>query len=87
MSTQTYVITATGGAVLIVAGSEIAQGRTPKARVLIGGTVAAFILSAAAGPFPDLARTLATVAILAAVLGAGYHLIKPLTQLVGTTER
>ena len=70
------------GATILTAGAELAAGRKPSARVFIGGTVAAFVLSALAGPAPGIARGLATLAILAAVLTSGYALAKPIAKLV-----
>ena len=82
MSPQTYAITAVGGATLIVAGSRFAAGRAPSIRIFIGGTIAAFTLSIAAGIVPDLVRSLSTLIIIGTVLGAGYGLIQPLARVV-----
>lgn len=69
------------GAATITAGAEIANGRTPGARIIIGGTVAAVVLSAAAGPLPTLVRALSVLIILGTILGPGYALVQPLTKL------
>lgn len=82
MNAQTYSIVAIGSATLIVAGAQLAKGRTPRLRVFIGGTIAAFILAAASNVLPGLARGIATLAILGAVLTSGYDLAKPLASLV-----
>ena len=82
MSAQTYTVVAIGSATLIVAGARLAKGETPRLRVFIGGTVAAFALAALAGIVPGLARGLATLAILGALLTSGYDLVKPLASLV-----
>lgn len=82
MNAQRYVVVAIGAATLLTAGAQLAKGTTPKVRVFIGGTVAAFVLSALAGPMPGLARGLATLAILGAVLTSGYSLAKPIAALV-----
>lgn len=82
MRPQTYIVVAIGAATLIVAGARLAKGETPRLRVFIGGTVAAFTLSAAAGFVPGLARGIATLAILGALLTSGYDLAKPLAKLV-----
>lgn len=82
MQPQTYVVVAIGSATLIVAGAQLAKGNTPRLRVFIGGTIAAFVLAAAAGVLPGLARGLATLAILGALLSSGYDLAKPLAKLV-----
>lgn len=70
------------GAATLTAGAELAQGKAPGARIIIGATVAAVVLSAAAGPLPALVRALSIIIIITAVLGPGYSLAKPLTQLV-----
>lgn len=82
MNAQTYTITAIGGATLIVAGAQLAKGETPRLRVFIGGTIAAFTLAAAAAFLPGLAKGIATLAILGALLTSGYDLAKPLAKLV-----
>ena len=81
MNASTYAVAAVGSSALIVSGAKIAQGKLPGARVIIGATVAAVLLSAAGGFAPDLVRALSTVIILGTVLGAGYPLIKPLAAL------
>lgn len=82
MNAQTYTTVAIGVSTILVAGAKFAQGETPRVRVFIGGTVAAFVLSILAGPFPGLARGLATLAILGTVLSSGYDLAKPIASLV-----
>lgn len=82
MPTPTYVVAAIGGATILTALAQLAADRTPRARVFIGGTVAAVVLSALAGPAPQLARGLATLAILTAALTSGYALAKPIAKLV-----
>lgn len=82
MTAQTYSVVAIGSATLIVAGAQLAKGRTPRLRVFIGGTIAAFVLAVASGFLPGLARGLATLAILGALLTSGYDLAKPLAKLV-----
>lgn len=82
MGAQTYTVVAVGGATLLVAGAQLAKGRTPRLRVFIGGTIAAFSLAALAGFLPGLARGIATLAILGALLTSGYDLAKPLASLV-----
>lgn len=76
------VFTATG----LTAARDMSRGELPRARVIIGGTVAAVMLSAAAGAVPELVRALSIVIIIVALLGPGYDLVRPLTSLVGTNE-
>ena len=82
MRPQTYVVVAIGAATLIVAGARLAKGETPRLRVFLGGTIAAVVLSVAAGVLPGLARGIATLAILGALLTSGYDLARPLAALV-----
>lgn len=82
MRAQTYAVGAIAASTMIVAGAKMASGELPRARVFIGGTVAAFVLSIMAGPLPALAKGLATLAILTTALTSGYALAKPLAQLV-----
>lgn len=86
MSPQTYAVTVVGTSTLIVAGANFAKGKTPSVRVFIGGTIAAFMLSAAAGPFPGMVRALSHLIILGTLLGAGYSLAQPLAALVRGTD-
>lgn len=79
---MTYTVAAIGGATLLVAGAQMARGEVPRLRVFLGGTVAAFSLSVLAGFLPGLARGLATLAILGALLTSGYDLARPLAELV-----
>ena len=65
----------------LTAASQLAKGETPGARILIGSTIAAVMLSAAAGPAPGIVRALSVVIILGALLGPGYALVKPLAKL------
>lgn len=80
--TPTFIPVAIGSATLIVAAAQLAKGRTPRLRVFIGGTVAAFVLTVAAGFVPGIARGIAVLAILGALLTSGYDLAKPLASLV-----
>lgn len=82
MRAQRYAVAAIGGAVLVVSAAQLAKGQLPKARVFIGGAVAAFILSAMAGPLPGVARGLATIAILGALLTSGYDLARPVIKII-----
>lgn len=82
MNTQTYAVVSVAGATLIVSGAKLARGQMPTVRVFIGGTVAAFALSVAAGPLPGLTRALATLVILGALLTSGYDLASRLTNAV-----
>lgn len=84
MRPQTYITATIGTATLIVAGAELARGRAPRLRIFIGGIAAAFILTVAAGPVPGLARGIATLAILGAVLTSGYSLIRPLLAILNS---
>ena len=82
MNAPTYVVVTIGASTLIVAGAQMASGKLPRVRVFIGGTVAAFVLSLLAIGMPDLAKGLATLAILTTTLTSGYALAKPIAQLV-----
>ncbi len=77
-----YPIVAVGSATLLVAGATLARGETPRLRVFIGGTIAAFSLSLLSTFLPGLANGIATLAILGALLTSGYDLARPLASLV-----
>ena len=81
MNASSYAVASVGASALIVSGAQIAQGKLPGARIIIGATVAAVMLSAAAGVAPGVVRALSTLIIVSTVLGAGYALIQPLVSL------
>lgn len=82
MTPQTYAVVAVGTATAMTALAQITQRRTPGARLIVGGTLAAAMLSAAGGLAPELVRGLSTVIILASLLGAGYVLTRPLLAII-----
>lgn len=82
MNPSKLAVFAVATAAGLTIASKLAKGETPGARIIIGGTVAAVMLSAAAGPLPAIVRALSIVIILAALLGPGYSLAQPLTRLV-----
>lgn len=79
---STLPVIAVASAVVLSSLASIRSGKLPGARILIGGMLAAVMLSAAAGPFPGVVRALSVVMILAVVLGPGYSLVRPLTSLI-----
>lgn len=82
MNPSRLAVFAVASAAGLTLAAEIAKGRTPKARIIIGATVAAVLLSTAAGVVPGIVRGLSVLIILGALLGPGYSLAQPLTKLV-----
>ncbi len=86
MKPSTLPVLAVATVVGLSSLASLRAGKAPGARVLIGGLIAAVMLSAAAGPFPGVVQALSVVMILTAIAGPGYSLVRPLASLIAKPE-
>lgn len=82
MNAGRSVVFTIGGAVAITALGQLADGKTPRLRVFIGGAGAAIVLSVIAAGAPGIAHLFAVLVLLGAVLGPGYSLLKAASRLI-----
>lgn len=82
MNAPRTVVLLVGGAVAVTFGGQLAEGKTPRIRLLIAGAGAAIVLSLIAGAIPTAATLFAVLVFLGSLFGPGYPLLTALTKLI-----
>lgn len=67
----------------LTAAARLAAGDTPRLRIGIAAVAAAVLLGFIGAALPQLARALAWLILLGAMLGPGYDVIRALGRLIG----